>query len=76
MRLLVAEDARSVAKVVAFGARMTWPRCEVEIASNGQDALRLFNETAPDLLCWTSRCRRPTDFRFATRSGKCRMSLS
>lgn len=50
MRLLVAEDARSVAKVVAFGARMTWPGCEVAIASNGQEALTLFRETNPDLV--------------------------
>jgi len=50
MRLLVAEDARSVAKVVAFGARMTWPGCEVAIAANGQEALHLFKETNPDLV--------------------------
>ncbi len=29
---------------------MTWPGCDVAIASNGQEALHLFNETLPDLV--------------------------
>ncbi len=29
MRLLIAEDAPDVAEVVAFGARIIWPDCEV-----------------------------------------------
>ncbi len=50
MKLLVAEDSRDVAEVVAFGARMTWPDCEVTIAASGRDALRRFDEQIPDLV--------------------------
>ena len=35
LKLLIAEDAPDVAEVVAFGARMTWPECEVTVASSG-----------------------------------------
>ncbi len=50
MRLLIAEDARKVAEVVAFGARMTWPDCDVTIAGDGEEALRRFEEEQPDLV--------------------------
>ncbi len=50
MKLLVVDDAPDVAEIVAFGARMTWPDCEVTIAGNGQDALQRFAEQAPDLV--------------------------
>jgi DNA-binding response OmpR family regulator len=50
MRVLIAEDAPDVAQVVAFGAQMTWPGCEVNIASNGADALKLFEAARPDLV--------------------------
>jgi two-component system KDP operon response regulator KdpE len=50
LRLLVAEDEQAIAKVVSFGARMTWPGCQVMIATNGADALKQFAETPPDLV--------------------------
>src|SRR4051794_22935225 len=50
LRLLIAEDAPDVAEVVAFGARMTWPGCQVAIAADGTEALRRFAETPPDLV--------------------------
>jgi two-component system KDP operon response regulator KdpE len=49
-KLLIAEDAREVAEVVAFGARMTWPDCRVTIAADGEEALRRFEEERPDLV--------------------------
>ncbi len=49
-RLLIAEDARDVAEVVAFGARLHWPDCAVTIAPNGREALRRFVEERPDLV--------------------------
>jgi DNA-binding response OmpR family regulator len=48
--LLIAEDDPDVAKVVAFGARMTWPGCRVTVARSGEEALRLFGEETPDLV--------------------------
>lgn len=33
MKLLIAEDSPDVAEVVAFGARMNWPDCQVTIAT-------------------------------------------
>ena len=50
LKLLIAEDARDVADVVAFGARMIWPDCQVTIAADGEEALRRFEEEHPDLV--------------------------
>ena len=50
LKLLIAEDARSVAHVVAFGARMTWPDCQVVIAEDGAQALLSFEQEQPDLV--------------------------
>ncbi len=49
-KLLVAEDARDIAEVVAFAARMTWPDCEVTLAASGEEALRYFAEQPVDLV--------------------------
>jgi len=49
-KLLIAEETRDVADVVAFGARMTWPGCVVVIAADGAQALRSFEDEAPDLI--------------------------
>jgi two-component system, OmpR family, KDP operon response regulator KdpE len=49
-KLLIAEDARDVAEVVAFGARMAWPGCQVTIAADGAEALQVFTEDPPDLV--------------------------
>jgi DNA-binding response OmpR family regulator len=50
LKLLIAEDARDVADVVAFGARMIWPDCRVTIAADGEEALGCFEEEHPDLV--------------------------
>lgn len=50
LKLLVADDARDVADVVAFGARMTWPGCQVTITADGQEALRAFEAERPDMV--------------------------
>jgi two-component system KDP operon response regulator KdpE len=49
-KLLIAEDARDIAEVVAFGARMTWPGCQVTIAESGAEALQHFEAEPPDLV--------------------------
>jgi len=49
-KLLIAEDDADVAEIVAFSARMNWPDCQVVLAANGQEALRLFKEESPDLV--------------------------
>lgn len=43
MKVLVADDAPDVAEVVAFGAQMSWPGCEVTVVSNGADAMKRFD---------------------------------
>ena len=48
--VLIAEDERNVADVVAFGARMIWPECRVDVAINGEEALSCFKEQHPDLV--------------------------
>jgi len=50
LKLLIAEDARDVAEVIAFGARMAWPGCHVAIAQSGTEALAMFQEGATDLV--------------------------
>ncbi len=50
MKLLIAEDAPDVAEVVAFGARMSWPGCQVTIAGSGEEALRAFAAEPADLV--------------------------
>jgi two-component system KDP operon response regulator KdpE len=50
IKLLIAEDARDVADIVAFGARMNWPGCQVIIAEDGEEAIRLFEEVQPDIV--------------------------
>ena len=50
MRVMVADDAPDVAEVVAFGAQMCWPGCQVSIAKNGDEALELFERAYPNLV--------------------------
>ena len=50
MRLLIADDTRDVAEIVAFGARMVWPECEVALAASGREALERFAAAPPDLV--------------------------
>jgi len=49
LKVLVADDERDLAVVVAFGVRMTWPGSTVVIAADGAEALRLFEAEQPDL---------------------------
>ena len=49
-KLLIAEDDNDVAEIVAFSARMNWPDCQVLVATDGQEALRIFKEQRPDLV--------------------------
>ncbi|HEX9989502.1 MAG TPA: response regulator transcription factor [Chloroflexia bacterium] len=50
IKLLIAEDTRDIAEIVAFGARMNWPGCQVIMAKDGEEALRLFQEEQPDIV--------------------------
>ncbi len=50
LKLLIVEDTRSVAEVLAFGARMIWPECQVTIAVNGREALGSFAAESPDFV--------------------------
>ncbi len=50
LKVLIADDAPDVAKMVAFGVRMTWPGCQVLIAEDGETALRRFAEEGADLV--------------------------
>ncbi|MGI8856527.1 MAG: response regulator transcription factor [Thermomicrobiales bacterium] len=50
LKLLITEDARGVADVVAFGARMIWPDCQITIAASGVEALDRFAADPADLV--------------------------
>jgi DNA-binding response OmpR family regulator len=62
IRILVADDEPEGADLVAFGCRINWPGCEVYFASNGNDALKLFEELQPDLLILDINMPPPTGF--------------
>jgi DNA-binding response OmpR family regulator len=49
-KLLIADDARDIAEVIAFAVRLDWPECVVRIATDGQEALRYFAQEQPDLV--------------------------
>lgn len=49
-KVLVADDARDVADLIASSARLTWPGCRVSIAANGTEALARFAAEQPDLV--------------------------
>jgi DNA-binding response OmpR family regulator len=50
MKVLIADDAPDIAKMVAFGARMACPGCQVTIAGDGMEALERFGEEGADLV--------------------------
>lgn len=50
LKMLIAEDSRDVAEVVAFGARMTWPGSQVVIAGTGEEALQCFAQDSFDVV--------------------------
>ena len=50
IKVLIAEDARDVAEVVAFGVRMLWPECHVTTTANGEEAIKRFRKERPDLV--------------------------
>lgn len=50
LRLLIAEDDRDLAEVLAFGARREWPGCAVTIAADGREALAQVATVRPDLV--------------------------
>ena len=67
LKLLIADDARDVAEVVAFGARMTWPHCQVTIAASGEEALRRFSEESADLVVLDVALPPPNGFEICRR---------
>ena len=50
LTLLIAEDDRDLAEVIAYGARQAWPACRVTIAADGREALARFVAERPDLV--------------------------
>lgn len=50
LKILIADDTHDVANMVALGARMTWPGCQVALAASGGEALHRFVLDPPDLV--------------------------
>ncbi len=67
LKLLIAEDARDVAEVIAFGARMAWPGCHVAIAQSGTEALAIFQEGSTDLVILDIEMSPPDGFEVCRR---------
>jgi two-component system KDP operon response regulator KdpE len=67
LKVLIAEDARDVAKIVAFGVRMTWPGSQVTIVADGTEALRRFAVDQPDLVILDVQMPPPDGFEVCQR---------
>ncbi len=67
LKLLIADDAADVADVIAFDARMTWPECQVIIASDGVQALSAFAADPPDLVVLDVAMPEPDGFEVCRR---------
>jgi two-component system KDP operon response regulator KdpE len=67
VKLLVCEDDRSVAELVSFAANMAWPNCEVVIASNGEEAIGLFQQVCPDMVALDVEMPPPDGFEVCKR---------
>src|SRR4051794_12400865 len=67
LRLLIADDAADIAQAIAFGARLTWPGCEVTLAADGSDALRAFQTERPDLVVLDVQMPPPDGFEVCRR---------
>src|SRR5436190_19387728 len=50
LTLLIAEDDRDLAEVIAYGAHQAWPDGRVIIAADGREALARFADEQPDLV--------------------------
>src|SRR4051812_43758499 len=50
MRILIADDDADLAMLLGYSARMLWPDCAVTTAPDGREALRRFDDEAPDLV--------------------------
>ncbi len=66
-KLLIADDAADVADVIAFGARMAWPDCQVTIAADGARAMKAFAANPPDLVVLDVNMPAPDGFEVCRR---------
>ncbi|HEX8600845.1 MAG TPA: response regulator transcription factor [Chloroflexia bacterium] len=48
--VLIVEDEQDVAELVSYGVRMNWPDCQVLVAEDGTEALRLIQAERPSLV--------------------------
>ncbi len=67
LHVLIADDARDIADIVAFGARMTWPACTVTIAADGAEALRAFAANPADIVVLDVEMPAPDGFEVCRR---------
>ncbi len=50
LTVLIADDDRDLARIVAYAARQVWPGCRTLIADDGGTALRHFAAEGPDVV--------------------------
>ncbi len=67
MKLLIVEDERDVAEVIAFGSRIAWPDCEIVYATDGTEALVKFAAESPDLITLDAMMPPPDGFEVCAR---------
>ena len=67
LSLLVADDDPSLATLVAFATRLTWPDCRVITAADGAQALHRFAKDHPDLVVLDVEMPSPDGFEVCRR---------
>ena len=50
LTILIADDNRDLARIVAYAARQVWPGCRTLLAADGVEALRHFAAEEPDVV--------------------------
>jgi DNA-binding response OmpR family regulator len=67
LKVLVADTNLAVAEVVACGARLAWPECQVSTVATGHEVLRRFRSERPDLVVLDVAMSRPDGFEVCRR---------
>jgi len=67
LKLLIAEHAPEIARAIAYGAHLTWPGCQVVIATDGAEALRRFEAEPADLVVLDVQIPPPNGFEVCRR---------
>ncbi len=67
LTVLIADDDRDLARIVAYAARQVWPGCRALIAADGGTTLRHFATEEPDVVILDAAMPPPDGFEVCRR---------